>query len=539
MRKGVDSKSIKEETAEKESGLYVETPRIKTPKGMSKDRCKTPDSPEGARQATTPHSPSQSSPPLRGTASPANNGNTDSLTPPPPLPAAAALSLTLDAPRSFSDIQYGSFGGYPSGRQLSKLKKFLSTLVQFGSDISSDVGERVKSLVLNLVSSNLTIEEFHHSLQDVTNFPLRPFVLPFLRTHMPLLQREVHTLARLNKQSALQYVRSHDHVILEPTHSPSEASEIFMSSDTTPITGVKRRTSEGTYENGLNGQPEDFPPAAKRPAPGITPFLFNHQHSFFMPNLNVPNSHLFDYQPTNQTGIKTEEHGGSRGDEEWRNIHVMLNCILSMVEKTKRALTILQQRNSPSQPDLTSEWLRKQDVGQDLKKVANEIISSAIRAAEERVAEVKRKAEEAVGDVKRQAVLELQRAVAAAEARAGELLAAERARVEKALGDVRRQTDDTTANNHSEYGDCSNQSPPNQPVSSQQNACWNCGRKAHDACSGCSVARYCGPFCQHKDWENHHQVCNKEKRQSVPTTTTPVTPAQAPTPPTADIRVSK
>lgn len=50
------------------------------------------------------------------------------------------------------------------------------------------------------------------------------------------------------------------------------------------------------------------------------------------------------------------------------------------------------------------------------------------------VVQVRRRAEEAVGDVKRQAVIELQRAVAAAEARAGELLAAERARVEKALG---------------------------------------------------------------------------------------------------------
>jgi hypothetical protein len=49
-------------------------------------------------------------------------------------------------------------------------------------------------------SSNLSIEEFHHSLQDVTNFPLRPFVLPFLRTHLPLLQREIHALARANKQ---------------------------------------------------------------------------------------------------------------------------------------------------------------------------------------------------------------------------------------------------------------------------------------------------------------------------------------------------
>lgn len=37
--------------------------------------------------------------------------------------------------------------------------------------------------------------------------------------------------------------------------------------------------------------------------------------------------------------------------------------------------------------------------------------------------------------------------------------------------------------------------------------CWNCGRKASETCSGCNVARYCGSFCQHKDWENHHRVC--------------------------------
>jgi hypothetical protein len=51
-----------------------------------------------------------------------------------------------------------------------------------------------------LQSNSITIEEFHHSLQDVTNFPLRPFVVPFLRAHLPLLQRELNNLARLAKQ---------------------------------------------------------------------------------------------------------------------------------------------------------------------------------------------------------------------------------------------------------------------------------------------------------------------------------------------------
>lgn len=38
-------------------------------------------------------------------------------------------------------------------RQLSKLKRFLTTLQQFGSDISPEIGERVRTLVLGLVVS--------------------------------------------------------------------------------------------------------------------------------------------------------------------------------------------------------------------------------------------------------------------------------------------------------------------------------------------------------------------------------------------------
>ncbi|MEQ2177731.1 Protein CBFA2T1 [Goodea atripinnis] len=40
-------------------------------------------------------------------------------------------------------------------RQLSKLKRFLTTLQQFGNDISPEIGERVRTLVLGLVVSSL------------------------------------------------------------------------------------------------------------------------------------------------------------------------------------------------------------------------------------------------------------------------------------------------------------------------------------------------------------------------------------------------
>ncbi|KAF2905007.1 hypothetical protein ILUMI_01175 [Ignelater luminosus] len=148
----------------------------------------------------------------------------------------------------------------------------------------------------------------------------------------------------------------------------------------------------------------------------------------------------------------------------------------------------------------------------------------AVRQTEDRVAEVKRRAEEAVNDVKRQAVIELQKAVAAAESKANELVAAERAKMEKLLLETRKHTEENNPNHPAETTENS-LSPPQtvQSASSQQNSCWNCGRKAHETCSGCNVARYCGPFCQHKDWENHHQVCSKDKtrpiRSATPSTT--------------------
>ena len=48
---------------------------------------------------------------------------------------------------------------------------------------------------------------------------------------------------------------------------------------------------------------------------------------------------------------------------------------------------------------------------------------------------------------------------------------------------------------------------PDIQTKNKQESCWNCGRPATETCSGCSLARYCGQFCQHKDWETHARVC--------------------------------
>ncbi|KPP70530.1 hypothetical protein Z043_110634 [Scleropages formosus] len=131
-------------------------------------------------------------------------------------------------------------------RQLCKLKRFLTTLQQFGNDISPEIGERVRSLVLGLVNSTLTIEEFHSKLQEATNFPLRPFVIPFLKANLPLLQRELLHCARMAKQTPAQYLAQHEQLLLDANaSSPLDSSEILLEINE----HGKRRTPDRTKDS--------------------------------------------------------------------------------------------------------------------------------------------------------------------------------------------------------------------------------------------------------------------------------------------------
>lgn len=52
-------------------------------------------------------------------------------------------------------------------------------------------------------------------------------------------------------------------------------------------------------------------------------------------------------------------------------------------------------------------------------------------------------------------------------------------------------------------------------------SCWNCSRPALETCGGCGIARYCGSFCQHRDWEagGHHATCNTNLQGESPRST--------------------
>ncbi|XP_075289849.1 protein CBFA2T3 isoform X3 [Opisthocomus hoazin] len=434
-------------------------------------------------------------------------------------------------------------------RQLSKLKRFLTTLQQFGNDISPEIGERVRTLVLGLVNSTLTIEEFHAKLQEATNFPLRPFVIPFLKANLPLLQRELLHCARMAKQSPAQYLAQHEQLLLDANaSSPIDSSELLLEVGESG----KRRTPDRTKENGLDRDPLHPEHLSKRPCTmspvqryspsnGLShpPNGLGHppappppppQH-YRLEDMAMAHHYRDAYRHPDPRELRERQrpaavHGTRQEEvidhrltdrewaEEWKHLNNLLNCIMDMVEKTRRSLTVLRRCQEADREEL-NHWIRRYSDAEDMKKgsppSARPHNSSSASEAPQLDAprefaprplsgympeEIWRKAEEAVNEVKRQAMSELQKAVSDAERKAHELITTERAKMERALAEAKRQASEDALTVINQQEDSSE-------------SCWNCGRKASETCSGCNTARYCGSFCQHKDWEKHHHVCGQ------------------------------
>ncbi|XP_077842847.1 protein CBFA2T3 isoform X14 [Macaca mulatta] len=214
--------------------------------------------------------------------------------------------------------------------------------------------------------------------------------------------------------------------------------------------------------------------------------------------------------------------------EEWKHLNNLLNCIMDMVEKTRRSLTVLRRCQEADREEL-NHWARRCSDTEDTKKgpspatarprsssagpegsqpdVPREFLPRTLTGYMPE--DIWRKAEEAVNEVKRQAMSELQKAVSDAERKAHELISTERAKMERALAEAKRQASEDAL------------TVVNQQEDSSE-SCWNCGRKASETCSGCNAARYCGSFCQHRDWEKHHHVCGQSLQGPVAVVADPV-----------------
>ncbi|KAL2308822.1 hypothetical protein Nmel_001891, partial [Mimus melanotis] len=515
-------------------------------------------------------------------------------------------------------------------RQLSKLKRFLTTLQQFGNDISPEIGERVRTLVLGLVNSTLTIEEFHSKLQEATNFPLRPFVIPFLKANLPLLQRELLHCARLAKQNPAQYLAQHEQLLLDAsTTSPVDSSELLLDVNE----NGKRRTPDRTKENGFDREPLHSEHPSKRPctiSPGqryspnnglsYQPNGLPHptppppQH-YRLDDMAIAHHYRDSYRHPNHRDLRDRNrpmglHGTRQEEmidhrltdrewaEEWKHLDHLLNCIMDMVEKTRRSLTVLRRCQEADREEL-NYWIRRYSDAEDLKKGGNSSSSHSRqqspvnpdpvsleshreflhRPASGYVPEeIWKKAEEAVNEVKRQAMAELQKAVSEAERKAHDMITSERAKMERTVAEAKRQAaeDALAVINQQEDSKEAVNEVKRQAMAELQKAvseaerkahdmitserakmertvaeakrqaaedalavinqqedssesCWNCGRKASETCSGCNTARYCGSFCQHKDWEKHHHICGQtlqaQQQGETPAVSSSVTPS--------------
>uniref|UniRef100_M4AWP9 CBFA2/RUNX1 partner transcriptional co-repressor 3 n=1 Tax=Xiphophorus maculatus TaxID=8083 RepID=M4AWP9_XIPMA len=436
-------------------------------------------------------------------------------------------------------------------RQLCKLKRFLTTLQQFGNDISPEIGERVRSLVLGLVNSTLTIEEFHSKLHEATNFPLRPFVIPFLKANLPLLQRELLHCARLAKQTPAQYLAQHEQLLLDANaSSPLDSSEIMLEMNEHGKRRTPDRTKDSSDRDGLHPEHLAKRPCTISPSQRFSPSTGLPAHP--PPNVGPQHYRLEDMALAHQyrDAFRHSEHRDSRDRhrqtavhgarqeevidhrltdrewaEEWKHLDNLLNCIMDMVEKTRRSLTVLRRCQEADREEM-NHWIRRYSDVEEMKKggsngqhclppptlppppTPHHNSSSNTASSSESLdflhrppsgylpEEIWRKAEEAVNEVKRQAMSELQKAVSDAERKAHEMISAERSKMERALAEAKRQASEDALTVINQQEDSSE-------------SCWNCGRKASETCSGCNTARYCGSFCQHKDWEKHHHVCGQ------------------------------
>uniref|UniRef100_A0A3Q0SVI4 CBFA2/RUNX1 partner transcriptional co-repressor 3 n=1 Tax=Amphilophus citrinellus TaxID=61819 RepID=A0A3Q0SVI4_AMPCI len=553
-----------------------------------------PDSPADVK--TQPRSTPPTMPPPPPAVSQATNRNASftpttlngsshsptSLNGAPSTPNGFSNGPAMSSTASLSNQQLPPACG---ARQLCKLKRFLTTLQQFGNDISPEIGERVRSLVLGLVNSTLTIEEFHSKLHEATNFPLRPFVIPFLKANLPLLQRELLHCARLAKQTPAQYLAQHEQLLLDANaSSPLDSSEIMLEMNE----HGKRRTPDtkdsserdGLHPEHLAKRPctispsQRFSPSTGLPAhpppnglpthpPNGIPHPPNPQvgpQHYRLEDMALAHQYRDAYRHNDHREARDrhrQTHGARQEEvidhrltdrewaEEWKHLDNLLNCIMDMVEKTRRSLTVLRRCQEADREEM-NHWIRRYSDVEEMKKGGSNgqhclpppplppphhNSSSNTASSSESLPieihrdflhrppsgylpeEIWRKAttsiplspalkhlqnkQEAVNEVKRQAMSELQKAVSDAERKAHEMISAERSKMERALAEAKRQASEDAL------------TVINQQEDSSEQSCWNCGRKASETCSGCNTARYCGSFCQHKDWEKHHHVCGQ------------------------------
>jgi len=161
--------------------------------------------------------------------------------------------------------------------------------------------------------------------------------VPFLHNQVPILREKVSKMAAVSGCSTLEYVTKNESVVL--IHDSLESSTTSVNTELVmepaSLNGKRKSSSKSESSGGSSPkasrlqQSPPLLPKAKRSG---------RQHLVF------PHS----WNPSAGKLERCQEKEERSNEEEWRSVQVMLTCILGMVEKTQRAITILQHRQSSS-----------------------------------------------------------------------------------------------------------------------------------------------------------------------------------------------
>ncbi|EDV28244.1 uncharacterized protein TRIADDRAFT_53660 [Trichoplax adhaerens] len=368
-----------------------------------------------------------------------------------------------------------------SAKQLSKLKRFLTTLRQFGSDISPEVGEKVRGIILDLVNAALSVDEFQHKLQDITNFPIRQFVAQFLRSTIPLLRQELSECAQLSIRPSLPSLNS-----IYPT--PPTTPYYHHRHPSSPLDFYNRNWPSGHADCKLMMYGQNIP----------TPARVDLKRKEYNESL----AERLDSENYRKKG-KNDSENNLMLDQVLEKITPMAPYFHENSKINPASAAILYE----PQKSINRTNSDKQEI-QILAAAANKNVKGA-EVSElgdflQSMKGVVRKAEGLLTKLNQQSNKNDQI----------EGKAKNKQDSDKYEEEVQQKEELERSHLNSRNSEKNGNNKDDQDRSSafsqvkNQSGCWHCGKKASETCGGCKIARYCSVSCQHKDWNvRHHVVC--------------------------------
>ncbi|OQR76249.1 hypothetical protein BIW11_07899, partial [Tropilaelaps mercedesae] len=408
---------------------------------------------------------------------------------------------------------------------LHQLKRVLVTIQKFSTTVSLSVGKAVYHNIYALVSGGSTIGDFVSRVKSAIRLTIRPGIAQFISLQLPHLQKEITVQAASVRMSSSRYMRSNPECLIDPTMEPGDPQEVFALEYEAPSTihkqaiALAQPPSYALLHSAQSRPPNVAQAGASCPLPSslaTAPLLLGGVHEVVpicgrrTPEVNHPS-----YSPASSSVVELLEFDSGNSEPSVNSLahhkpyidmqnnlmfaQEMLDRVSKIIQTTKKQINEVQQTEQwqlqCQQHKLQHQSNHRRQEQQQQQQVLQGLTN--ITSFDSTLLDPSTAPES--GPISQDS--SLQRA----------------ARVNDAADAREGTTEGKTASSLATFKNGSNfdaNAAASYEVSDLQTTepgvperCWNCGRHAAETCSGCKLAKYCGPFCQHRDWEVHHRIC--------------------------------